>query len=1151
MFKFKSILIIGLVFLLTACGGGGGGTPSGVSISPNNTTVLSTNIQNNISAIDHALETLTSVNGISATSVDKSKFKSMKDGFEAIKSLKTEYDSLSSADKLILANVMVQVDLAGCKTGSGAQTSCQKSMALSEVIDFGYNMYTRYYEPYQNFWTDGATTGYVDETSSEFASIKARVEADELKSRDDLVYNVNEGSDPVKTGDPEHVIVEYTEDKKIVVSTGSTRTVTIKTETVTYSAGTVSDYWPTDFDETTASGCNCSKTYTNKYTATETYNTHRIDTITYKRTDTKHTWTDGKVTTEYGEPTVTKTVTGDVVETDVVQSNFNTTSTLQNTTSNAVTETSQESIVVPNYDVVEKVIISTDGTRIKSTYDSTVVEVTGTVTKTYTDTYQITTTYSSYREDTVTYKRTDTKINYSDGTSKTITGTAEKVSTVTGNVVEHDVTDSEPVRTARVLVSTVDSNSVAYTDSDENLGTKTTGYSNNANDFLDSETRAYCGSSYSACSLDSLTVFTDDNLANGTGTSFQHIAEAGINDAWARGWTGKGVNVGIIDTGVNINHDELDGQIGGVYNNGSTDWDGHGSHVAGTIVAKKDGKGTVGVAFDSKLYVVRETGLNYNKEEYWNYFKENNVDVVNVSINGRWDYNVTFDDSYVVGSDVNNQNDTYKSLSLIDGDKNLYKWNKTLFQNGSYHNVNTKIAMDDDGNIFYGGIDSIEALSTYMSGSEIIFVNSAGNQGYSVAATPGWYATVTDDNGDLMLDGRMIIVGSYDPASGTNNSYSNGAGHICREVVNDVCQDDYTVSDFYIRAPEAFTSLDNVGNGYIDMSGTSMAAPVVTGSIALVRQMWPHMTGANTVKLILQTADKSYDGYDVGVDGQGRLDMDKATQPVGAVGIPTDGRTTGNTISSTGYIAGGSSIPNEVSSLIVEIDEASFNREWLVPIAEAHVNIDTAFHSFTNYAGMTTIGTNDFALHLTENDTNKIAVTLDGTTFGYIKEEGQYLGKYFNGMFDIGETQTAFLQKGNTWQTGGNTWLSANVNLGYTQVDTVGHSLINNSDDLLSYGWSTQIDHNVDENWSLTSFVAQPVSVFSGSMNINAPTSRSGDNVSYTNTAYNQAVQTETDLGITAKFVKENFNFSIGGVSRFNTVNGDTYNVTTSVGWKF
>ena len=89
--------------------------------------------------------------------------------------------------------------------------------------------------------------------------------------------------------------------------------------------------------------------------------------------------------------------------------------------------------------------------------------------------------------------------------------------------------------------------------------------------------------------------------------------------------------------------------------------------------------------------------------------------------------------------------------------------------------------------------------------------------------------------------------------------------------------------------------------------------------------MWPHMTGENTVKLILQTADKSYDGYDVGVDGQGRLDMDKATQPVGATGIPTDGRTTGNTISSTGYIAGGSSIPNEVSSLIVEIDEVE---EW-------------------------------------------------------------------------------------------------------------------------------------------------------------------------------------------------------------------------------
>ena len=64
------------MFILTACGGGGGGTPSGISISPDNNTVISNNIISNIGAIDHALQTLTSVNGISATSVDKSKFKS-------------------------------------------------------------------------------------------------------------------------------------------------------------------------------------------------------------------------------------------------------------------------------------------------------------------------------------------------------------------------------------------------------------------------------------------------------------------------------------------------------------------------------------------------------------------------------------------------------------------------------------------------------------------------------------------------------------------------------------------------------------------------------------------------------------------------------------------------------------------------------------------------------------------------------------------------------------------------------------------------------------------------------------------------------------------------------------------------------------------
>ena len=970
---------------------------SEVDSSDVNINTLGNSIIQQVKIVDNSLSILQTNNISAMVSVGQGDFVSAVAGFKAIATLKATVDGLSTADKLTLDSMTVTVTY---------KSGLSETVTLTKAIDIANGMYNRYYKGYETFWQYGADNGNVDNSSTAFNELKAKVNEDTNKSDADL-----------KT------------------------------------------------------------TYTRQ-------------------------------------------------------------------------ETSSVSNVV-NTSAVVRVVISTGATEILSVTDSTVTEVTGTVTKTYKDTYTVTRTYSSYRDDTVSYTRTDIVKTYDDDTTSTITGTTTTVGTSAGSIVEHSITDSS-VRTSRVLLSTVDSgggddDDTTYNEAD--LGTKTTGLSSNPDVFLTSEVYGYCGSYY-GCNKSSLYAFTDENRAQGSGTSYQHIEATGVNDAWAKGWTGKGVKVGIIDTGVNIGHDELDGQIGGVYNNDSTDWNGHGTHVAGTIVAKRDGEGTVGVAFDSKLYVVKSASLDYLNSNYWNFFKENGVSVVNLSINGRWDQNINFNDNYVINSDPNNLLDTYQSLSLIDHDKNIWKWNKSVWRAGEYVNLDQVIAQDGDGNFVYGGMDSINALASNMANSDIILVNSAGNN-QRIAMAPGWYATATNADGSLMLDGRLIIVGSYDSASGTNNSHSANAGSICWDVVNDVCQDEYTVSDFFIRAPEAMTSLDNNGDNYVNMNGTSMAAPVVTGSLALLRQMWPHMTGSNTVDLMLSTADKTYSGYNAGLDGQGRLDMDAATTPIGATGIPTDGRTDGFVISSNGYVAGNNNLPNSLSSLIVEIDDIAFNREWLVPLANANVPIDTAFHSYTQYAGLTSFGTSDFAVHLREeNSTDSLAVTVDGTTFGYMKEEGAYLGRYFNGMFDIGETETAFLQTGESWDYG-NSRVSANLNLGYTKVATLGNSLINDSDDLMSYGWKVQNDTMLDNNWSMTSFISQPVSVFSGSMNINAPTSRSGTDVSYTDTKWSQNAKVETDIGLGFGYKEDDFSWNISGVQRFDTAVGNDHNITASFKWVF
>jgi len=76
---------------------------------------------------------------------------------------------------------------------------------------------------------------------------------------------------------------------------------------------------------------------------------------------------------------------------------------------------------------------------------------------------------------------------------------------------------------------------------------------------------------------------------------------------------GKGVKVAIIDTGIDTAHPDLSGSVDGGYSaitktenpSDYQDDNGHGSHVAGTVAGKRDGKGVVGVAPKARLYAVK------------------------------------------------------------------------------------------------------------------------------------------------------------------------------------------------------------------------------------------------------------------------------------------------------------------------------------------------------------------------------------------------------------------------------------------------------------------------------------------------------------------------------------------------------------------
>jgi major intracellular serine protease len=241
-------------------------------------------------------------------------------------------------------------------------------------------------------------------------------------------------------------------------------------------------------------------------------------------------------------------------------------------------------------------------------------------------------------------------------------------------------------------------------------------------------------------------------MANEVPTGIQLIQAPAL---WNKS-KGKGIKVAILDTGCDTTHPDLQERIIGGYNftdddNSNpdiySDYNGHGTHVAGTIGAVENSIGVAGAAPEVSLLIVKVLNGQGSGQYDWiangiHYAIEQNVDIISMSL---------------------------------------------------------------------GGPDDVQALHDAVKravDNQILVVCAAGNEGDG--------RDTTEELGYPAAYNEVISVGSVD-FTRNSSEFSNSN----REVD--------------LAAPGENILSTYMGGQYARLSGTSMAAPHVSGGLALIK----------------------------------------------------------------------------------------------------------------------------------------------------------------------------------------------------------------------------------------------------------------------------------------------------------------------------
>ncbi|HBC0644669.1 TPA: S8 family serine peptidase, partial [Serratia marcescens] len=361
------------------------------------------------------------------------------------------------------------------------------------------------------------------------------------------------------------------------------------------------------------------------------------------------------------------------------------------------------------------------------------------------------------------------------------------------------------------------------------------------------------------------------------------------DQAYAAGYTGKGIKLGIFDQPVYAKHPEFAGEnkVINLVTEGireytdpyipvkkgddfrydgtpSVDSDGtlgsHGTHVGGIAAGSRDGGAMHGVAFNAQI-ISAENGdpgpedgiiLGNDGAVYkagWDALVASGARIINNS----WGIGITekfdkggYDPAYPHFT-VNDAQKQFDQIKVILGTKPGGAYQGAI--DAARSGVVTIFAAGNDGNL--NNPDAMAGLAYFVP--EI---------------APNW----------------LSVASLQDPSNSGDYSISTFSSRC-----------GYTAS-FCVSAPGTRvyssviegTSVENLTTGYAKYSGTSMAAPHVAGSVAVLMERFPYLNGAQVAEVLKTTAtDMGAPGIDA-LYGWGMINLGKAINGPGMLATVED-----------------------------------------------------------------------------------------------------------------------------------------------------------------------------------------------------------------------------------------------------------------------